>query len=421
MTTVRSLTALATAAAALTGCRPASSNPTPAPVSDSASPPPTFAQELEFLRRHGPVQLLQAPGGEGEGEGEGRVAVSAQYQGRVMTSAVAPDAPALGWINREFIEAGRTGTQFDNYGGEDRFWLGPEGGQFALYFPAGAKFEFARWQVPAVLNEGAWPIRSQTDTSVTFVQPMRVTNYSGTTFELDVERTVRLLPAGEVATHLGVPVPEAVRWVGFETVNRVTNTGSERWTKERGLPSIWTLGMFEPFGTTYVVIPLDTSGGPPVVNDAYFGKVPADRLSVRDGYLLFKADGDFRSKIGVGPAHATPVAGSYNDQARLLTIVQFTMPAGATDYVNRMWEQQREPYGGDVINSYNDGSPGPGLPPLGGFYELETSSPALALAPGESFTHTHRTLHFTGDPAALDGIARAVLGVPVQTIAAGTR
>jgi len=76
-----------------------------------------------------------------------------------------------------------------------------------------------------------------------------------------------------------------------------------------------------------------------------------------------------------------------------------------------MWEIQREPYRGDALNSYNDGPPAPGQPPLGPFFELESSSPALALAPGESYTHVHRTFHFTGPEADLDQIARAVLKI----------
>ena len=34
------------------------------------------------------------------------------------------------------------------FGGEDRFWLGPEGGQFALYFKPGDPFDLDHWQVP---------------------------------------------------------------------------------------------------------------------------------------------------------------------------------------------------------------------------------------------------------------------------------
>ncbi len=74
-----------------------------------------------------------------------------------------------------------------------------------------------------------------------------------------------------------------------------------------------------------------------------------------------------------------------------------------------MWEIQRDPYKGDVVNSYNDGAPAPGQPPLGPFYELETSSPALALDSGERYTHVHRTFHLVGREADLDPIARATL------------
>ena len=369
----------------------------PAPAASSR----TLADDLAFLRRHGDVEVLRTPGG-------AQVVLSARYQGRVMTSAVAAGGTSLGWVNHEFIASGRTGTPFDNYGGEDRFWLGPEAGQFGLYFPRGAPFELSSWQVPAALQEGAWTIRDQSATGVTYTRALRVTNYSGTMFAMQVERTVRLLAAGEAAAHLGLPLPADVRWVGFETVNRVTNAGDVPWAKERGLPSIWILGMFNAVGSTRVMVPIKGTGGEEAVNDRYFGKVPADRLSIRDGVVVFSADGRYRSKIGIGPAHATQVMGSYSPEAQLLTLVQFApLPEGAA-YVNSMWEQQKDPYAGDVVNSYNDGPPN-----KGGWYELESSSPALELAPGRSATHTHRTLHIVGRPEHLDSIATRVLGHPV--------
>jgi hypothetical protein len=81
-----------------------------------------------------------------------------------------------------------------------------------------------------------------------------------------------------------------------------------------------------------------------------------------------------------------------------------------------MWEIQKEPFGGDVVNSYNDGPASPGAKPLGPFYELESSSPAGALKPGETLAHVHATMHFQGDEKALDKIARAVLGVGIDEI-----
>src|SRR5207248_868697 len=104
------------------------------------------------------------------------------YQGRVMTSAVDTAGKSFGWINRDFIAAGKTGTQFDNYGGEDRFWLGPEGGQFGLYFPPGKAFSFDAWQVPAGLQEGAWEMTEATPARAVFKHTIAVTNWSGTPF-----------------------------------------------------------------------------------------------------------------------------------------------------------------------------------------------------------------------------------------------
>ena len=81
-----------------------------------------------------------------------------------------------------------------------------------------------------------------------------------------------------------------------------------------------------------------------------------------------------------------------------------------------MWEKQEEPYNGDAINAYNDGSPGPGLEPLGSFYELETSSQAAALKPGESMRHVRRTIHLSGSEYELNVIAEKMLGVSLEEI-----
>ncbi len=70
-----------------------------------------------------------------------------------MTSAVEGAGASLGFVNRAFIKSGKTATPFNNYGGEDRFWLGPEGGQFGLYFPPGKAFEFGNWPERATAND----------------------------------------------------------------------------------------------------------------------------------------------------------------------------------------------------------------------------------------------------------------------------
>lgn len=371
----------------------------------------TFADDVAFMEKNGKIITLT-------GEGDAKVALSPEWQGRVMTSGVGDKGRSLGWINRSFIEAKKTGTQFDNFGGEDRFWLGPEGGQYGLYFPPGAKYDFDLWQTPHAMQEGAWTVKSQDAKSVTFEKTMKVTNWSKVDFDVKVVRTVRLLGKADAKKHLGIDVKDAPL-VAYESDNEIENLGKDKWTKEKGLVSIWILAMYAPVPDTRVVVPFDKqSKAMPIVNDAYFGKVPADRLLVKPdaGVLFFKCDGKHRSKIGLGPKRAKNVLGSYSAEAKLLTIVHYDKAPDGSPYVNSMWEQQKEPYGGDVVNSYNDGSPGPGKPPLGGFYEIETSSPGLALAPKAKGRHAHRTFHFVGDPAVLEPIAKQVLGVGLSEI-----
>jgi hypothetical protein len=374
---------------------------------------PALDDDLAFLRAHGPVEVLDAPNG-------GRVVLSASWQGRVMTSAVEPHGTSLGFVHRKFIEAGKTSTPFDNYGGEDRFWLGPEGGQYGLYFAPGAPFVIGSWQTPHTMQEGAWEVKARDAKHLTFSRAMHVVNWSRAEFDVLVERTVRVLDSEEVRARFGDAPPVEAKWVAFESVNRITNAGTRAWTRQTGLLSVWILGMYSPSPDSRVVIPFDRVGRGAIVNDAYFGHVPPERLVVHagDGWLTFVADGKYRSKIGLGPARARDTLGSYSATSRLLTLVRYGRPSSTPNgYVNSMWSQQADPFGGDVVNSYNDGPTEPGKPSLGGFYELETSSPAAALAPGESLEHTHTTMHVVADPMSLDPIAKRVLGVSLAAIA----
>ena len=130
----------------------------------------------------------------------------------------------------------------------------------------------------------------------------------------------------------------------------------------------------------------------------------------------FSGDGKYRSKIGLSPQRAKNILGSYDATHQILTILKYNQPEGVTDYVNSMWEIQEQPFAGDVVNSYNDGPPEPGAKPLGPFYELETSSPALKLKSGETGTHTQLTCHFEGDEKGLDAIAQQLLRVSISEI-----
>ena len=346
--------------------------------------------------------------------------VAPQWQGRVMTStAGGPGGQSLGWINYPIIREGKPQPHMNVYGGEDRFWLGPEGGQFAVFFEKGAAFDLEHWQTPPLIDTEPFELMAASTSRAVFRRRASLANYSGFTFDLQIDRTIRLLGEGDVQSSFRVDVPDGVGLVAFESENRVTNAGQEPWQKETGLLSIWILGMFPPSDGATVVIPF--TPGPeddlgPIVNDSYFGKVPADRLIVESERLFFRADGQHRSKIGISPRRASPLCGSYDPERGVLTLVQLTIPMEAHDYVNSMWQLQEEPYEGDVVNSYNDGPPEAGAKPMGPFYELESSSPALELGPDESYVHVHRTAHFQGSEEALDPLARAALGVGIDEI-----
>ncbi len=377
-----------------------------------------FNDDVAFLQRHTDVVVLT------DQSGQGRVAVLPKMQGRVMTSTAAgPNGYSFGWINRELVAADKPVQHMNAYGGEDRFWLGPEGGQFSVFFDKGVPFDLEHWYTPAPVDTEAWELVSTSARTAVLRKTMQLKNYSGTVFDLRAEREVRVLQREAALKLLNATAGADVKMVAYETNNRVVNTGKEPWKKETGLLSIWILGMFNPSPEITIVVPFVM--GPEeqlgaAANDTYFGKVPAERLVVKDGILFFSGDGKYRSKIGLSPQRAKTVLGSYDAVHGVLTIVQYNKP-GVVDYVNSMWQIQDQPYRGDVVNSYNDGPTSPGGKPLGPFYELETSSPAAALAPGASILHTHRTYHFAGSEAQLDPIAKATLGVTIAQIKAALK
>ncbi|MDO1448146.1 hypothetical protein Q0590_17865 [Rhodocytophaga aerolata] len=374
----------------------------------------TFGYDLTFLKKYDSLIVLS------DATNKSQVIVSPKLQGRVMTStSTGRYGKSYGWINHELISSGQFEPHINVFGGEDRFWLGPEGGQFSVFFKKGNPFDFAHWQTPPSLDTESFQVVSKMIDRVTLQKDMHLQNYAGFDFYLKVERKIRLLSPTEIGQFLAYKTLDSLSMVGFESENKISNTGKLAWKKQSGLLSVWILGMFNPSQATTIVIPIKegserTLGQP--VNDQYFGDIPDNRLDVQPDVIYFKGDGKFRSKIGISSKRAKSIFGSYDAKQGILTLVQFSMPENASDYVNSMWEIQKQPYAGDVVNSYNDGPVSPEGKPLGPFYELETSSPAAALDPGANLIHIHRTYHFEGPVNELDKLAQATLGVTLQEI-----
>jgi hypothetical protein len=371
----------------------------------------TYTYDADFLRQHtkGVIELSDATG-------QAKVLLSADYQGRVMSSTASGDGGlSYGWMNYHLISTGEKKKQFNPVGGEERFWLGPEGGQYSLYFHQGDSFLIKNWQVPAMMDTEPFDVVKSNSSSATFSKKASITNYSGTVFDLLIERKISLLNKSEIESGLNTQLPEGINQVAYQTENEVKNVGSNDWKKESGLLSIWLLGMFTPSEETTVIIPFKpVTNAKDLITTTYFGEIPAERLLIQDSVLFFRCDGKYRSKIGLSPAIAKPLSASYDFKKNVLTITRYEIVPDAS-YVNSKWEIQQEPYRGDAVNSYNDGPLGDGSQ-LGPFYELESSSPALELKAGESASYKQTTCHFEGDFEKLNVLAKNILGVDLNTI-----
>lgn len=356
-----------------------------------SAPVKTYADDRAFLARHLHLVELRC--------GEGRLLLTPDLQGRVLTSSAAgDDGYSFGWINRALLASGRRLPHCNNWGGEDRFWLGPEGGQYALFFRRGTSFAFEQWQTPAPIDTEAWQLVRRGRTWAEFRKDTAFVNCAGVRLACRLERRVVLEQAPQ-------EVPEGVSCVRYRSENRIVNTGSFAWTEQTGMPSIWILGQFVPSERNTIYIPYRPAAGS-AINDRYFGRIGDDRLCDRGGRLELRADGRKRGKIGIPPEMVVPHAWALDRANGTLTEVRFTLPGEGGRYVNSMWEQQAEPFRGDVLNAYNDGPLEDGSI-MGPFYELESSSPAAALRPGEALTHTHCTTHWAGPADALERLAAA--------------
>jgi len=374
--------------------------------------PGTYGYDLSFLNKYQETVILS------DSQGKSQLVIIPGWQARVMTStANGAGGFSYGWINYKLIESGRTTAHINAYGGEERLWLGPEGGQFSVYFAKGVQQEFANWYVPAELDTVAFDLVSKSQTRASFAKQFRLTNYSGSIMDIGIARTVEMMDKASMNSALGFEVSDSVAGVAYQSDNELINHGEVAWTKETGMLSVWMLSMLTPSPGVTIFIPYRESEKPDrkIMNDDYFGKVPADRLIAEDGIIYFKADGKYRSKIGIPPHRAMNFSGSYDAQHKALTILWCDLPAGRADYVNSKWEIQKEPFSGDAINAYNDGPVEDGTQ-MGPFYELESSSPAAGLKPGEKLMHRQRIFHFEGNEEELSRITEKVFGITLTEV-----
>ena len=384
-------------------------------VTPSGNPPThgyakgSFGYDLNFIRKEDSTAAVLKTG-------DAEIIISPKYQAKVFTSTAEGDnGKSFGWINYKAFES-PLDPHMNAYGGENRLWLGPEGNKYSLFFAKGKQQEFSNWKTPAAFDTEPWELDAKSDTDVQLSKKMELENYTGTHFSLTVKRSIALLGTASIHRLLfKLQMDPSIKTVAYKTENLIMNTGTAAWTEDSGAPCIWMLDMFPPSDQTTIVIPYNKAIAKPATTD-YFGEIPSDRIAIADGHIFLKADGKQRGKLGVNAAAAEGVAGSYDAANNVLTIILFDINHDSKNkWLNQEWNSQKPPYCGDAANAYNDGPLADGKQ-MGPFYELESVSPAAFLKPGESLTHKHIVLHFTGEEKGLDKIAQSLLGISIQQI-----
>ena len=192
----------------------------------------TFGDDATFLAKHTEIVQLTGP------DGKSKVALAPAWQGRVMTSTADGDGGlSYGWINRELISSGKTQPHINVFGGEDRFWLGPEGGQFSIFFAKGASFDLDHWFTPGAIDTLPYRLVRKSPQGARFAAAFGLTNFSGTRFDVAVDREIRLLGTADAWQRLGGKAVLEVKVVAYESRNKISNTGKAAWTKDSGLLS----------------------------------------------------------------------------------------------------------------------------------------------------------------------------------------
>ena len=371
----------------------------------------TFGYDLYYLSQKDDNLIVLS-----DDDGKSQIIVSGKYQAKVFTStADGLEGNSIGFVNYKFFEAGQFDEHMNGFGGENRFWLGPEGGQYSIYFQKDAAQVYDNWHTPKPIDIEPWDVSSKSGGSVSFKKEMEVTNYLGYQLKLQVNRSVSLLDMSGITSGLNIELKPNVKAVGYSTEHTIVNLNDFAWTEQTGVICIWILDMFNPAPRAFTFIPYidgDEKELGTVVTSDYFGEIPADRLKIQNQMIYLKTDGNFRSKLGLNAKRTKAIAGNYDPDSKRLTITTFDVDRDAV-YLSQEWNPAKDPLRGDAMNAYNDGPLDDGSI-MGPFLELESVSPAAFLKPMQSMNHRHTVYHFTGEEVDLSPIVEKLTGISIS-------
>lgn len=343
----------------------------------------------------------------------GKICICPTYQGRVMTSTSNfHEDISNGWLNREILASNYHGNGGDA-GGEDRVWIGPLGGQYSFYYGQQKPLSEDNWKVPACMNEEAFEVMDQSEKSIHLSKEMSLTNFIGTKLHFLVQRNINILEKKDIENDLDIDASD-LDVVAYSSEHTLTNLDSVKWDKSTGLATIWSMGMFEGSDKSTVIIPVSDSIVLDDIN-TYMGHLNSSKIQLINNALIYKTDGKYRSKIGIPSDISPAIFGNYKPETNTLTIIQY-QHNGDSLYFNSEVSIQDNPYNGEAIQVYNNGSMDYSPAEDASFFELESSAPFKELDSHEKLNHYHSVYHFTGNINKLNVISRKLLGIKLTAI-----
>ena len=298
----------------------------------------------------------------------GRVAVSPEWNGRVLTSTCdGLDGDSFGCVNVQAIDIDR----FEDFGGEDLWTISPLVHSFGIENIKEHK---------AVLQ-----------------RTLQMNDANGAHVEFHLSRSISLLSRQKIGDLFGDAVADAleledVSAVGFRSENTVRS-------QEKAHIASRQRGMFNASPHTFVIVstpPDDFASEPFPAEIDYLGGSPHGRIRHLPQTLLIRADGHGQCQTTIPFSVAPPIFGAVELRFGTLTLWAFDLPDNSEE---------------DVVRIYNSGRPHTNELDWSEYYEMNCFSAAQRLRPEDSLTYRQYTIHINADNDTLDHLIRQIFDV----------
>jgi hypothetical protein len=383
----------------------------------SSGNPKSTRQVYELLKQTGSEPILL------EGSQGRTVIVAPKLVGRVMCAGFdGLEGTTNAYINAEQISKGfsKIGPGSENdFGGEERIWFAPEGGKYGFFFEPGAEQNWANYMIFKAMHSLQYKVAQIAPDRrwVVFNAPAQLTNYQGRQFNLGVTRRISVLDWCPFTNDnvLG----RETEFTGFQSETWAQNTGKQPWDKQSSPISLWTVGQFNCRKHTVVMLPFKEGAKEPITTEyfRYFipggGAMPDNYWAVKPGCGLLKVNGDVQTKLEMRAGPCLGRLGSIDLETFELTVVEFQLYPELSYTASFFLPYEGDLLDGGAMSSFVSQGP------IGSsIYELETCSPIMELAPGQSFLHLSRTYHIRGRREAIDKICQRYFNIDIKTLEA---